>query len=119
LDKGLDCIYEQDKRRGPKPGYIEEIYRRIDALEQMVVGQSLLFKSNFSLESNDQRLLSFRGAVENARQMLQKEAQSHIVTLNESASSGDGDLSSGTQTQRFLFLNLTERTLSIPTASKR
>jgi hypothetical protein len=41
--KGVTCVYEQpDKKRGPRPGYIEEINRRIDALEHIVLGQSLL-----------------------------------------------------------------------------
>lgn len=41
--KGVTCVYEQsNKKRGPRPGYIEELYRRIDALENMVLGQSLL-----------------------------------------------------------------------------
>lgn len=41
--KNIQCIYEQvDKKRGPRPGYVEEIYRRIDMLEHMIVGQSLL-----------------------------------------------------------------------------
>ncbi|KAL2202164.1 hypothetical protein CC79DRAFT_1401852 [Sarocladium strictum] len=41
--KDLPCVYEQsDKKRGPRPGYIEELYRRIDTLENIVLGQSLL-----------------------------------------------------------------------------
>lgn len=41
--KGLLCTYEPtEKKRGPRPGYIEELYRRIDALENMVLGQSLM-----------------------------------------------------------------------------
>ncbi|VUC35191.1 unnamed protein product [Clonostachys rosea] len=57
VEKNTDCVYEQDKRRGPKPGYIEEIYRRVDALEQMVIGQSLLFRlpSNSAATSDQEK----------------------------------------------------------------
>ncbi|RSM08387.1 hypothetical protein CDV31_008200 [Fusarium ambrosium] len=72
LDKGLDCVYEQDKRRGPKPGYIEEIYRRMDVLEQMVIGQSLLFRPQHqSFESR----VDFRSVVDGTRQMLREAGQ--------------------------------------------
>jgi hypothetical protein len=45
--KGIPCVYEQaEKKRGPRPGYIEELYRRIDALEHIVLGQSLILNRN-------------------------------------------------------------------------
>ncbi|RSL48531.1 hypothetical protein CEP54_012885 [Fusarium duplospermum] len=72
LDKGLDCVYEQDKRRGPKPGYIEEIYRRMDVLEQMVIGQSLLLRPPH--QSSESRL-DFRSVVDGTRQVLREAGQ--------------------------------------------
>ncbi|KEY70714.1 hypothetical protein S7711_09882 [Stachybotrys chartarum IBT 7711] len=41
--RGVHCVYEHtDKKRGPRPGYMEELYRRMDALENMLLGQSLM-----------------------------------------------------------------------------
>ncbi|KAK5995399.1 Citrinin biosynthesis transcriptional activator ctnR-like protein [Cladobotryum mycophilum] len=37
------CIYEEGQRRGAKPGYIESLVKRMDTLESLVLGQSLLF----------------------------------------------------------------------------
>lgn len=93
LDKGLDCVYEQDKRRGPKPGYIEEIYRRIDVLEQMVVGQSLLLRPQH--QSSESRV-DFRSVVDGTRQML-REAGQHP---SRDETTDDANLSQGPQISR-------------------
>ncbi|VUC23275.1 unnamed protein product [Clonostachys rosea] len=71
VQKGLDCVFGQDKRRGPKPGYVEEIHRRIDVLEQMVLGQSLLFRQrDGSIGSNPSDTTDFRAIVDNTRKRL-------------------------------------------------
>lgn len=66
--KGLLCTYEPtEKKRGPRPGYIEELYRRIDALENMVLGQSLMrTRQNESPVPE-----SLQQAVENERRRLE------------------------------------------------
>ncbi|KAI8716207.1 Zn(2)-C6 fungal-type domain-containing protein [Fusarium sp. LHS14.1] len=93
LDKGLDCVYEQDKRRGPKPGYIEEIYRRIDVLEQMVIGQSLLMRPQH--QSSESRP-DFRSVVDGTRQMLREVGQH----TSRDGTTDDATLSRGARLSR-------------------
>ncbi|KAG2171263.1 hypothetical protein INT43_002885 [Umbelopsis isabellina] len=45
LASGSTCFYTEYKKRGAKPGYIETLTRRMDQLESLVLGQSLLLAS--------------------------------------------------------------------------
>ncbi|KAJ4854580.1 fungal specific transcription factor domain-containing protein [Trichoderma breve] len=42
ISSGSDCIYENAQRRGAKPGYIDTLIKRMDTLEALVLGQSML-----------------------------------------------------------------------------
>lgn len=42
VSTGSECIYEDAQRRGGKPGYIDALVKRMDTLEALVLGQSLL-----------------------------------------------------------------------------
>ncbi|OAQ58709.1 Zn2/Cys6 DNA-binding protein [Pochonia chlamydosporia 170] len=42
ISSGSECIYEEAQRRGSKPGYIDALTKRMDTLEALVLGQSLL-----------------------------------------------------------------------------
>jgi hypothetical protein len=46
LASGSACFYTEYKKRGAKPGYIETLTRRMDQLESLVLGQSLLLASH-------------------------------------------------------------------------
>lgn len=46
------CIYEEGQRRGAKPGYIETLVKRMDTLEALVLGQSLLLSSSLAAQAN-------------------------------------------------------------------
>src|SRR3982074_1559099 len=39
---GNMCLYEENKRRGPRAGLIEALTTRMDTLEAIVLGQSML-----------------------------------------------------------------------------
>lgn len=45
LATGALCYYAEFKKRGAKPGYIETLTKRMDQLESIVLGQSLLLAS--------------------------------------------------------------------------
>lgn len=74
--KGIQCVYEQqpDKRRGPRPGYIEELYRRIDMLEHMLLGQSLIQSTDGKTKA---AAVNFQEAVENGRARLTELGHMH------------------------------------------
>ncbi|UKZ81647.1 hypothetical protein TrVFT333_009419 [Trichoderma virens FT-333] len=42
ISSGSECIYEHAQRRGAKPGYIDTLIKRMDTLEALVLGQSML-----------------------------------------------------------------------------
>lgn len=42
ISSGSECIYEDAQRRGAKPGYIDALIKRMDTLEALVLGQSML-----------------------------------------------------------------------------
>lgn len=78
IASGSVCVYEDGQRRGAKPGYIDALVKRMDTLEALVLGQSLLLsnmlQSNSSLppdalpplhesSSLDERLSSVRQAL--------------------------------------------------------
>jgi hypothetical protein len=41
----LNCLYADFKKRGTKPGYVESLAQRVDQLEAIVLGQSMLLSS--------------------------------------------------------------------------
>ncbi|CAN6601095.1 hypothetical protein TRVA0_001S09846 [Trichomonascus vanleenenianus] len=49
---GLPCLYPEFKKRGTKPGYINSLAQRLDQIESIVLGQTMLLApqllSNFS-----------------------------------------------------------------------
>lgn len=47
---GSVCVYEDGQRRGAKPGYIDALVKRMDTLEALVLGQSLLLSNTLSAE---------------------------------------------------------------------
>jgi hypothetical protein len=72
--KGSNCIYGQDKRRGPPPGYIEDLCRRMDMLEQMVLGQALMWDRGKRLADG----LDFKEAVEHGRERLRDASHAQL-----------------------------------------
>lgn len=48
IASGTVCVYEESQRRGAKPGYIEALIKRMDTLEALVLGQSLLLSQSFT-----------------------------------------------------------------------
>jgi hypothetical protein len=42
LTSGSVCLYEENKRRGPRAGHIEALTSRMDTLEAIVLGQTML-----------------------------------------------------------------------------
>ncbi|KAI5457551.1 fungal-specific transcription factor domain-containing protein [Mariannaea sp. PMI_226] len=52
INSGSVCIYEEGQRRGAKPGYIESLAKRMDTLEALVLGQSLLLSPSLASPTN-------------------------------------------------------------------
>lgn len=76
VTKGIQCIYElSDKKRGPRPGYIDELYRRIDALEHMMLGQALLNNREPALKTPS----SLDDAVRDERKRLEELGRNHQI----------------------------------------
>lgn len=72
--KAIPCVYEHsDKKRGPRPGYIEELYRRINSLEHVVLGQSMMMNR----EGRSPQTMTFHEAVENEREHLEQLADTY------------------------------------------
>ncbi|KAI8575008.1 hypothetical protein K450DRAFT_263777 [Umbelopsis ramanniana AG] len=53
LASGAMCYYAEFKKRGAKPGYIETLTKRMDQLESIVLGQSLLLASQGLVPKTD------------------------------------------------------------------
>src|SRR5690242_15070653 len=48
LNSGNECFYEEGQRRGAKSGYIETLIKRMDTLEALVLGQTLLLSPSLA-----------------------------------------------------------------------
>ncbi|KAH8556082.1 fungal-specific transcription factor domain-containing protein [Umbelopsis sp. PMI_123] len=53
MASGAMCYYAEFKKRGAKPGYIETLTKRMDQLESIVLGQSLLLASQGLMPQSD------------------------------------------------------------------
>ncbi|CAN6618202.1 hypothetical protein TRVA0_007S01442 [Trichomonascus vanleenenianus] len=67
---GSRCYYVERQKRGVKPGHFESLNRRMEQLESLVLGQSLMIAKN--RESNEQALAA---ALDKMRQELLNEVK--------------------------------------------
>ncbi|KAK4063577.1 transcriptional regulator family: Fungal Specific TF [Trichoderma harzianum] len=112
ISSGSDCIYENAQRRGAKPGYIDTLIKRMDTLEALVLGQSMLLGPAITptkdasddppdlgemLQSVRQRLLQQnrkRRRTHSASNCSSPSATSVLVPLSHSKGRGNTDASS-------------------------
>ncbi|KAH6695177.1 hypothetical protein F5X68DRAFT_227171 [Plectosphaerella plurivora] len=74
--KRAECVYEEsDKKRGPRPGYIEGLNGRMDTLEKLVLGQSLLFRGN---DRTPTSVAALQKALQQERERLLELAESRL-----------------------------------------
>lgn len=97
IGSGSICVYEEGQRRGAKPGYIEALIKRMDTLEALVLGQSLLFSSSLQGQENgmpasgevglEDRLQAVRHALLQPRPAKRKRKHSSVAESSTPASS--------------------------------
>jgi hypothetical protein len=56
LVSGSQCFYIERKPRGARPGHYENIIKRLDHLESIVIGQSMMFSTRYALPDSGSAL---------------------------------------------------------------
>ncbi|GAB5591288.1 hypothetical protein Unana1_06188 [Umbelopsis nana] len=79
LATGALCYYAEFKKRGAKPGYIETLTKRMDQLESIVLGQSLLLASQGHVLPTDDSLTE---RLDQLRNRLLTNGERNSITLN-------------------------------------